>query len=117
MEEGGSIKDILFENSQEYYKNGLKAHKDGEYNSSVTLFFKALSSLVDLFVFVEGGSSPTNHSERFRICKEKYPEIYEMIDKDFVFYRDSYHARLNKEVSEILLEDVRKLFEKVKGKI
>ena len=105
------LKNILIENAKEYYKNALEAEKKQEYNSSVTLFFKAISSLADLFVLIKEGKMPSNHAERFRILEARYKEIYKLIDKDFPFYQDSYKARLNKETSNMLKDDTRKLFE------
>jgi len=111
------IGDILEQNSKEYYKNALDAEKKSEYNSAVTLFFKAIASLSDLFIFVNEGKIPSNHTERFRILESRYKEVYNILDKDFPFYQDSYRARLNKEVSEVLKHDAKRLFELLKIRI
>ncbi len=105
------LKGVLIENAKEYYKNALEAEKKKEYNSSVTLFFKVISSLADLFILIKEGKMPNNHIERFRILEYKYKEVYKIIDKDFPFYQDSYKTRLDKETSNMLKEDARKLFE------
>ena len=105
------LKEILEQNAKEYYQNALNAEKKQEYNSSVTLFFKAIASLSDLFVLVKEGRMPSNHRERFRILGAKYPEVYKIVDKNFSFYQDSYKSRLNKEVSKMLKEDAKRLFE------
>ena len=104
------VRDILIENAREYYKNGADSEKREEYNSSVTLFFKAISSLCDIYILEKDGRIPSSHTDRFRILETKYPDIYRIIDKDFPFYQDSYRTRLTKEVSILLKEDVRKLF-------
>ena len=111
------LQKILKENSLEYYKNALEAEKRKEYNSAVTLFFKAISSLSDLFVLLKEGKMPSNHIERFRILQFRYPEIYRLIDKDFPFYQDSYKSKLNKETSEMLKEDAKRLFKILNIKI
>ena len=103
------LKKILKENAKEYYKNALEAEKNKEYNSAVTLFFTAISSLAYLFLLIKEGKMPSNHTERFRILEAKYAEVYKIFDKDFPFYQDSYRSRLNKEVSDMLKEDARKL--------
>ena len=107
----GELNSVLEQNAREYYKNALDAEKKQEYNSAVTLFFKAIASLSDLFVFVKEGKMPNNHNERFRILESKYKEVYGIFDKDFPFYQDSYRSRLNKEVSEVLRNDAKRLFE------
>jgi len=111
------LQKILKENSLEYYKNALEAEKKHQYNTSTTLFFKAISSLADLIILIKEGKMPSNHTERFRVLEAKYPHIYKLIDKDFPFYQDSYRAKLNKEVSEMLKEDARRLFEILNIKI
>ena len=105
------LRNILIGNAKEYYKNGMDAEKREEYNSSVTLFFKAISSLCDIYILEKDGRIPSSHSDRFRILETKYPDIYSIIDKDFPFYQDSYRTRLTKEVSVMLKEDVRRLYE------
>ncbi len=110
MDEKEELKKTLEQNAKEYYKNALRAESRKEYNSSVTLFFKAISGLADLFLIMKEDKLPTSHSERFRILEEKYPDIYRILDKDFPFYQSSYRSKLNKETSELLKEDAEKIF-------
>lgn len=105
------IKSILIENAKEYYRNAIRAENKEEYNTSVTLYFKSISALSDVYIFTKEGRAPSNHTERFRILELKYKEIYRIIDKDFPFYQDSYRTRLAKEVSLMLKDDTRRLFE------
>ena len=49
------------------------------------LYFKAISALCDIYIFIKEGKTPSNHTERFRILELKYPEIYKIIDKGFSF--------------------------------
>lgn len=111
MEE--EIRSILTENAKEYYENALSSEKKGNYNTAVTLFFKSLAALCDLYIFIKEGNVPSSHAERFRILETNYSDIYEMIDKDFSFYQDSYTAKMNKEACEVLRNDVEKLFKLV----
>ena len=105
------LKGILIQNAKEYYKNALESDKKQEYNSAATLFFKALSALCDLYILTKKGKTPSSHTDRFRILKSDFPEIYRIIDKDFPYYQDSYKARVDKETSEMLKNDTKKLFE------
>ena len=105
---------LLESNAQEYYRNGLDAEKRAEYNTSVTLFFKALASLCDLRILRDKGSFPSNHSERFRILEKEYPELYLKIDNDFSLYQNSYRLKLDKHTSEVLKHDVEALFEELR---
>ena len=107
--------EILKENIKEYVDFGERALKERKYNSATTLFFKAISAEVDLFILKKEGFVPSSHTQRFRIVQEKYPEIYEIIDKDFPLYQDSYTKKMNKEIVEIFKEDVERI-RKIIGK-
>ncbi|MCK4521108.1 MAG: hypothetical protein KAU20_00920 [Nanoarchaeota archaeon] len=100
---------ILLDNIEEYYTNAIEAEIKLNYNTSVTLFFKVLSALCDLYIFRKEGHIPTSHTNRFRILETKYRDIYNIMDKDFPFYQDSYRAKLSKETSDMLKQDVKKL--------
>lgn len=100
---------ILEENFNEYFGLAEQAFKSKKYNSAVTLFFKAISAAVDLFILNKEGFVPSSHTERFRIVKDKYHEIYNILDKDFPFYQDSYTNRMDKEAAEVLKEDAQRI--------
>ncbi len=100
---------ILFENREEYLSTTEDAFKNKKFNTAVTLFFKAISAGADLFLLRKEGIVPSSHSNRFRIAQEKYPELYDMLDKDFPFYQDSYTKKMNKESAEVLREDAHRI--------
>ncbi|HLC57490.1 MAG TPA: hypothetical protein VJH95_02880 [Candidatus Nanoarchaeia archaeon] len=97
---------ILLQNIQEFVREAQKAKLDGAYNSATTLFFKALAVSVDFFILKKEGFIPSNHTERFRILKEKYPFLYKIMDKDFPIYQDSYRLKISKQIVEVLEKDV-----------
>jgi len=103
---------ILLANFNEYFELAEEAFKNKHYNSAVTLFFKAISAGTDLFILRKEGFVPSSHTHRFRIVQEKYIEIYNILDKDFPFYQDSYISRMNKEATEVLREDAKRIKEK-----
>src|SRR3989344_4519467 len=105
---------LLESNALEYYRNGLVAEKHSEYNTSVTLFFKAMASLCDLHILRNKGFFPANHSERFRILEKEYSDLYLKIDNDFLLYQSSYRLKMDKNTSEVLKHDVEALFEKLR---
>ena len=100
---------ILEENLDEYSELAEQAFKTKKYNSAVTLFFKAISAGVDLFILRKEGIVPSSHTNRFRIAQDKYPDIYDILDKDFPFYQDSYTQKMNKEAAEVLKEDAERI--------
>ena len=101
----GEKEEILLENFNEYYTQGLSAFKKAKYNTATTLFFKAIAALCDLFILRNEGHIPSSHTARFRILEEKYKEIYHIADRDFPFYQESYTKRMDRESAELLKED------------
>jgi hypothetical protein len=99
----------LKENIKEFYDSAVKSEKEKKYNVAVTLYFKALAVLADLYIFEKQGKVPSNHSDRFRILESNYPDIYRLLDKNFPFYQDSYRIKLNKEICGVLKNDAKKL--------
>jgi hypothetical protein len=100
---------FLLENIQEFVKQAKQAEKDQSYNSAVTLLFKAIAVLTDLFILKTEGFIPKNHTERFLLLKVKYPEIYKIINKDFPVYQQSYRIKLNKDYADVLKNDLEQL--------
>ena len=100
--------EILQENYEEYYNLGVEAYKKEKYNSATTLFFKAMVALCDLFIFRKEGHLPSSHTNRFRIL-EKYRNLYEIVDRDFPFYQESYTNRMDKDSAELLKDDVEEI--------
>ena len=105
--------DLLSENIKEFYTLGKIAFERTAYNSAVSLFFKALAVLADLYILQKEGYIPKSHTERFRFLEEKYPTIYTILDKDFPVYQESYKLKLSKEIAEVLEKDVRRLAESI----
>ena len=81
------------------------------------MFFKALVSLIDLYVLQNTGNTPSSHIERFRITQNKFGEVYDLLDKDFPFYQDSYVHIMTKELAEVIKNDAKIMAEKVKIKL
>jgi len=108
------IKDQLRDNINEFRKEAERAKKDNSYNSAITLFFKAIAVLTDLFLLGKEGYIPSNHTERFGILKKKYGELYIILDRAFPLYQQTYRLKLGKEHLEVIENDFRKLVELTK---
>ena len=109
--------DILEKSAREYFSSGEDELLKGRYNAALVLFFKALIALVDLYILQNIEDTPSSHTERFRICQEKFPEVYDLIDKDFPFYQDSYIQIINKEIAEVIKNDAKIMAKKTKIKL
>jgi hypothetical protein len=101
--------EILINNFKEYFSIGLDSYNNKKYNTATTLFFKAIAALCDLFILKKEGYIPSSHKNRFRILEEKYIDVYNIADKDFPFYQDSYTKKMTKEDALILKNDIEKL--------
>lgn len=97
--------EVLRNCAREYFEAGKDEMGKGRYNPALVLFFKALVSCIDLFILRELGITPSSHGERFRIANENFHDVYEVIDKDFPFYQDSYTQMISKEIVEVIKTD------------
>lgn len=109
--------EILKKTAKEYYDSGKEELSKKRNNSAVILFFKCILSLTDLFILKHKKITPSSHSERFRIAHQNFPEIYDILDKDFPFYQDSYNLIMSRELAEILKNDAEKIAEKAEIKL
>lgn len=98
---------ILINNAKEYFDSAEEESKKQKFNSAVVLYFKSLVSLIDLFILQKTGNTPSSHTERFRICEKNFPKVYDLLDKDFPFYQNSYFQKLTKELAEVIRNDAR----------
>ncbi|MBI2575675.1 hypothetical protein HYV84_00530 [Candidatus Woesearchaeota archaeon] len=96
---------ILQGNCEEYLEFAEQALAKKKFNTAVTLFFKAIGAAADFFILMKEGIVPSSHAQRFKILKEKYPDIYCILDKDFPFYQESYTKKLTEEAAEVLKDD------------
>lgn len=109
--------EILIKAGKEYFYSGNDEFNKRRYNSAVVLYFKALVSLSDLYVLQKTGNTPSSHTDRFIITKEKFPEVYNLLDKDFPFYQSSYVQIMTKELAEVIKDDAKIMAEKTQIKL
>lgn len=103
---------ILEKTAKEYFNSAEDEFKKDRYNSAVVLYFKSLIALVDLFVLQKIGSTPSSHTERFRITQENSSDVYDLLDKDLPFYQNSYFQIMSKELAEVIKNDAKTMAEK-----
>ncbi|MEK6936310.1 MAG: hypothetical protein AABW67_05980 [Nanoarchaeota archaeon] len=114
MKNINSKEEILKKTAKEYYQSGNEELIKGRNNSAVVLFFKTLVALIDLYVLQQTGNTPSSHNDRFKKTQENFPEIYNLLDKDFPFYQNSYIQIMTKELAEVIKEDAEFIAEKTK---
>lgn len=106
--------EILKKSAKEYYQSGTEELAKGRNNSAVVLFFKTLVALIDLYVLQQTGNTPSSHNDRFRKIQDSFPEVYNLLDKDFPFYQNSYIQIMTKELAEVIKDDAKFMAEKTK---
>lgn len=114
MEDKNTKQGILERSAKEYFQAGEDELKKKRYNSAVVLFFKSLVAFIDLYIFKQTGKTPSSHTERFRIAQENFSDVYELLDKDFPFYQDSYVHIMTEELAEVIKNDAQIMAEKTK---
>lgn len=100
--------------AKEYFHSAVDELNKNRCNSSVVLFFKSLVALIDLYILQNKGVTPSSHTERFRLCQNNFQDVYDILDRDFPFYQDSYVHILTKELAEVVKEDVQVMVKKTK---
>ncbi|MBU1204851.1 MAG: hypothetical protein KKA61_04230 [Nanoarchaeota archaeon] len=80
--------------------------------SAIILLSKALFALTDYIIFKKYKKLPKNHSERFRILKEKEFEVYEKLDKIWDKYTNSYSKPTLNESIALLRNTIKEIIEK-----
>jgi len=113
LKEENQKESILEKTAREYYVSGNEELSKKRNNSAVVLFFKSLVALVDLYIYKKLKITPSSHNHRFSIVKEKFNDIYNLLDKDFPFYQDSYNILMSKELAEVIREDAEKIAKEI----
>lgn len=107
-------RDILERTAKEYFQSGKEEFEKGRYNAAVVLFFKAIAAITDIYILDQTGKTPSSHNERFSITKQRYSDVYDILDKDFPYYQDSYVQIMSKELAEVMREDAQTLAKKAR---
>src|SRR3989344_3710001 len=91
---------LIFKNSAD------SLYKSGDYTSATILYFKTWFAIQDYILLDKLGQSPKDHTERFKLLKNKFPKTYIKLDKEFSTYRDTYSKIINKESCERIKKTV-----------
>ncbi len=108
---------ILEKTAREYFESAREELQKGRNNSAVVLFFKSLVALTDLCIYKKTGKTPSSHGDRFALAKDNFSDIYNLLDKDFPFYQDSYNVLMSKELAEVIKEDAEEVAQKIRIKL
>ena len=108
------LEGVLIENIRSFMKSARLVYASRDYTSAAIIYFKALFSVFDLAILREKGFVPKDHTERFRLLREEFLDLYAWIDRYFEIYRNSYNAKIEKEDCDTVKEYVEELIKKQK---
>ncbi len=106
--------ELLLKNIKEFLAYAYEAYRKGNYNTAMTLFFKALVSIVDYHLFLKTGAVPSSHEGRFRTLESRFPGLYRVVDADFPLYTESYRIAVSRSDTEKVKLDVESLIRQFK---
>jgi len=102
-------KNILIKNAKKILKSAELVYNSGDFTSSTILYFKTLFSVLDIIILKNTGKTPKDHSERFRILERKFPGLYDIMDKLFPIYRDTYTKIISEKICNEIKENVERI--------
>ena len=106
-------KDLL-DNIKNFLQSADIVYSNKDYTSATILYFKALFCALDLIILQKFGKTPKDHSERFKILKDDFFELYEILDKIYSVYRETYTLKIEKDICDKIKKDVNSIIEKHK---
>jgi len=104
----------LIKNIRTLLKSAKLVYDAKDFTSATILYFKAAFSMADYILLKSQGVSPKDHSERFRMLQDSFPDLYLFLDKYFGTYRDTYSLTIDKETCDKVREGVNKIVNKYK---
>ncbi|MBU2523265.1 MAG: hypothetical protein KKE23_03175 [Nanoarchaeota archaeon] len=106
-------KDIS-ENIKNFLQSADLVYSKKDYTSATILYFKALFCTLDLIILQKLGKTPKDHSERFKILKDNFLELYEILDRLYSVYRETYSLKIEKDICDKVKENVESIIKKYK---
>ena len=108
--------DSYLEKAKNYFILGKIAEIMGMHSEAASNYFKSLSAVND-FLLETLNLKAKDHSDRFRLLEQNFPDSYEITDKMFVVYRRTYTAEISKEELAILRKNLENAFKNAKIQI
>lgn len=93
----------------EEYEGAAEQLEKKRYKNATILFSKSIFALCDLIINSKLNKLPKNHTERFRILEEYFPEVYSIVDDVFSHYTDAYSKPILKETCEKIKNGIKKI--------
>ena len=99
----------ILDNAKEFLESANDNEVKKRYNVAVSDYFKAIVIYCDAIIYEQRKMLPKNHSERFDILKNYFPELYSLISPLFRHYTDSYNNKLSQKDVEVMKKNAAKI--------
>lgn len=90
------MEEDLLRNIKLEFNSAKIVYKTSDFTSSTILYFKTIFTVLDYILLKSKGELPKDHSERFKMLKKYFPDLYEFLDKYFDVYRNTYSISIDK---------------------
>jgi len=105
--------EALEDNIRQYWKYAEMAFDNSDFNTSIIMHYKCMIACADLKIYREMDTIPSNHSKRFRVLEDEFPDFYRALDSNFGYYTDSYELEIKKKTAGKVRRDARKIIGKL----
>ncbi len=101
----------LLNNIRCFWTSAETVYKLKDYTSATILYFKCLFVILDLLCLKSIKKIPKDHTERFRMLQDFFPELYLTLDRLFMVYRDTYSLLIEKSKCDEVRKNVIRIAE------
>ncbi len=95
--------------AQDYFIIGKISQDLKKLDVACANYFKALSALNDYLLSTKNLFAK-DHTSRFNLLKENFPEVYEITSSLFLIYRKTYTQEIDEEETIYLLNKIMEVF-------
>jgi len=103
------MKDDLIMNIKSFKNSAELVYNARDYTSATILYFKCLFAILDLIILQKKGKMPKDHTERFKILRDDFSELYIFLDKFYAIYRQTYSIIIDRSVCTEVKKNVERV--------
>ena len=102
----------LLQNIKKFIQSAELVYQSKDYTSATILYFKTIFVALDLLLLRKLKITPKDHTERFRMLQKHFPVEYELLDRYFQVYRNTYSTTIDQDTGEEIRTYVRNFVKK-----
>ena len=106
------MRNELLANIKKFLNSARVVYETKDYTSATVLYFKVIFVLADFILLSTIGRIPKDHNERFRLVEENFPELYNMLNKSFHIYRDTYRTTISRQNCDKVIKLAKEIIKK-----